>query len=236
MSTNSSSPPPETLTATQLGVVAAVFIGSMLLLLHHQSGGGDIDSLFYLLFMVTAIYYVVAEYSLEDSKGYADFQALCWNPSWGWIQAVRMFFKRLPVIRSCPLFKLANFEFSFRVGLATLFGVVIAYPDNLMFGINEIDFRLFLMAFNNWMMLCWDLLIVAGAGRPTLVKPSTITTDIVGLIAILSVLVIKCFPPPSCAPILIKATMMALIFFYLFFMIEHLNRLIILIRDRRNLR
>jgi len=145
-----------TLAASQIGTICALILG-LIFYLWHILGvlrGSDEDvvitELFWAILFLTALYYAIAEWLLEEQ----DFQllhTLVWPtyvPSW---------------IRNRKWLTLAGVEFWIRALLVSAFGVAAAgIPEPLRLGLSPIHSSFFVLSIIYLLFLFWDLIVCEG--------------------------------------------------------------------------
>lgn len=158
-----------TLSASQLGAVVALVFGCMsylFQLLGARPGnegvgltGRDLASnsqermfteQFWAILFLTALYYAVAEWALEE-QDFGKLRTLAWP-------------QRVPFPLSRV--RLPIFEFWLRVGLAGIFGVAAAgIPEIFRTGLSSIHASFILLAIIYLLFLFWDLIVYEGGQK-----------------------------------------------------------------------
>jgi len=123
-----------------------------------------------MVFLTSALYYLVAEWLLEKEQ-FLDYQKLEWAADSSWI---------FRLLKKAKL-TFSSFEFWVRAVAGVLFGLVVILPP-IFPSSHELHSRFFYLALVYFYFLIWDLAIVDGGGEAgrTLLKKTVIFTDTSG--------------------------------------------------------
>jgi|GEM_PF-3597022 len=157
-----------TISASQLGTLFGLIAGATLYFVQLSFGSKAaradqhedviLFEQFWIILLITALYYAIAEWVLEE-RDYIKLRQL----------------------------RRAKLEFRVRVFLAIMFGVAVAgAPDILQFGLGPYHISFFLLAIIYLGFLYWDV-IVAGDGAPELVR-RVVVYDFIGMLLALACL------------------------------------------------
>lgn len=162
-----------TLTVTHIGAMSGILVGCLVAIFSSRGDEALTNAIFWTIFIFALISYIVTEWNLEESQ-HEVFRNLDWSPDpawYGWFSG-----PHLMICRRLPPLKLSRLECGLRICLTTFFGLVLAWPRSKMWGIDEQEFRILLMATTQAMFLVWDHLVLEGS-RQNLVSGWTILSD-----------------------------------------------------------